>query len=100
MTLNNFLAERQGFEPWVTVAGHTRVPGVPIQPLLHLSKCAFFLIGSVLRIYRRANIAPPLAPLLRLLSLLESKLSRSLRGASPTTLAPLRKPLGSYCILL
>ena len=33
----DILAERQGFEPWVQVASHTRVPGVHLQPLGHLS---------------------------------------------------------------
>lgn len=31
-----YMAERQGFEPWVRVA-YTRFPGVPLKPLGHLS---------------------------------------------------------------
>ena len=30
-------AERQGFEPWIPFDRYTHFPGVPLQPLKHLS---------------------------------------------------------------
>jgi hypothetical protein len=30
-------AERQGFEPWIPFDRYTHFPGVPLQPLEHLS---------------------------------------------------------------
>ena len=31
-------AEKQGFEPWIPFDRYTHFPGVPLQPLEHLSK--------------------------------------------------------------
>ena len=41
-----FYAEGQGFEPWIPFDRYTHFPGVPLQPLEHLSvkgcKCTVF----------------------------------------------------------
>lgn len=42
-------AERQGFEPWIPFDRYTHFPGVPLQPLKHLSfngNSAIFMAGS------------------------------------------------------
>jgi hypothetical protein len=33
----SFCAEKQGFEPWIPFDRYTHFPGVPLQPLEHLS---------------------------------------------------------------
>lgn len=46
MGLYNYQAERKGFEPLIPFDRHTHFPGVPLQPLEHLSVRAAKLIKN------------------------------------------------------